>query len=46
MTPKEYTLYLTKDDVLLSVSSAGGPDSVSGMYLHAFEKRMNEALAK
>lgn len=46
LTPKEYTLYLTKDDVLLSVSSAGGPDSVSGMYLHAFEKRMNEALAK
>lgn len=45
-TTKEYTLYLTKDDVVLSVSSAGGPDSVSGMYLHAFEKFMNEALAK
>lgn len=45
-TAKEYTLYLTKDDVLLSVSSAGGPDSVSGMYLHAFEKLINEALAK
>jgi len=46
LTLKEYTLYLTKDDVVLSVSSAGGPDSVSGMYLHAFEKLMNEALAK
>ena len=46
LTAKEYTLYLTKDDVLLSVSSAGGPDSVSGMYLHAFEKLINEALAK
>lgn len=46
VTTKEYTLYLTKDDVVLSVSSAGGPDSVSGMYLHAFEKFMNEALAK
>lgn len=46
LTLKEYTLYLTKDDVVLSVSSAGGPNSVSGMYLHAFEKLINEALAK
>ena len=43
---KAYTFYLTKQDVLLSVSSAPGPDSVSGMYLHAFKTLMAETLGK
>lgn len=43
-TSKAYTFYLTKKNVLLSVSSAPGPDSVSGMYLDAFTTLVNETL--
>jgi len=43
-TAKPYSFYLTDKDVILSVTSAPGPDSVSGMYLDAFTTLVNETL--
>ena len=43
-TAKPYSFYLTNKNVLLSVTSAPGPDSVSGMYLDAFTTLVNETL--
>ncbi len=37
---KDYTYYLTEQDVLISVTSILGADDASGMYLDAFERRV------
>ena len=44
-TSKAHSFYLTDKDVLLSVTSAPGPDSVSGMYLPTFKQLVNETFA-
>lgn len=43
-THKNASWHLTNKDVILSVTSAPGPDSVSGMYLDAFATLVNETL--
>lgn len=43
-TSKAHTFFLSKEDVVLSVSDAKGPDSVSGMYLHAFAQNLTTYL--
>ena len=45
VTSKDHLFYVTKDDVVLSVTSVAGADEVSGLYLNSFETLVNEILS-
>ena len=44
VTTKDHLFYISKDEVVLSVTSVPGADEASGLYLNSFEALVNETL--